>query len=130
MHLAELDLAINAGLKKGSQYSLAWDMVDFRGRMLNIPRTQNEEPIHVPLDATAAAPRVVRNQSHGYRRVLQSVKTSTTVRDAAELLRQNNLMKASLLSHLGQCDLPAGVFWLRQSDTTSHTSQSDAGAAY
>ena len=49
LHAPELDLAINAGLRKGSQYSLTSGMVDFRGRMSNIPRTKNEEPIHVPL---------------------------------------------------------------------------------
>jgi integrase len=54
-HLPELDLAINTGLRKGSQYSLTWDMVDFNGRMLNIPRTENEEPIHVPLNDAAVA---------------------------------------------------------------------------
>jgi hypothetical protein len=40
-HLPELDLAINTGLRKGSQYSLTWEMVDWKGRMLNIPRTKN-----------------------------------------------------------------------------------------
>jgi integrase len=49
LHLPELDLALNSGSRKGSQYSLTWDMVDFRGRMLNIPRTKNDEPIRVPL---------------------------------------------------------------------------------
>jgi integrase len=44
LHIAELDLAINTGLRKGSQYTLTWGMVDFRGRMLNIPRTKNEDP--------------------------------------------------------------------------------------
>ena len=43
LHAPELDLAINAGLRKGSQYSLTSGMVDFRGRMSNIPRTKNEE---------------------------------------------------------------------------------------
>jgi integrase len=62
LHLAELDLGIHTGLRKGSQYSLTWDMVDFSGRMLNIPRTKNEEPIHVPLnDAAVAALRVVHD---------------------------------------------------------------------
>jgi len=28
LHLPELDLAINTGLRKGSQYGLTWDMVD------------------------------------------------------------------------------------------------------
>ena len=40
-HVAELDLAINTGILKGSQYGLTWDMVDWKGRMLNIPRTKN-----------------------------------------------------------------------------------------
>jgi integrase len=73
---AELDLAINTGLRKGSQYALAWDMVDFTGRMLNIPRTKNEEPIHVPLnDAAVAALRVVHERGDGRGRVFQSAKT-------------------------------------------------------
>jgi len=75
-HMSELDLAINTGLRKGSQYGLTWDMVDWRGRMLNIPRTKNEEPIHVPLnDAAVAALRVVHDRGDGRGRVFQSAKT-------------------------------------------------------
>jgi hypothetical protein len=33
-HVPELDLAINTGIRKGSQYGLTWDMVDWKGRML------------------------------------------------------------------------------------------------
>ena len=40
-HVPELDLAINTGMRKSSQYGLTWDMVDSKGRMLNIPRTKN-----------------------------------------------------------------------------------------
>ena len=76
LHLPELDLAINTGLRKGSQYSLTWDMVDFRGRMLNVPRTKNEEPIHVPLnDSAVAALRVAHSRGEGKGRVFQSAKT-------------------------------------------------------
>jgi integrase len=51
-------------------------MVDFKGRMLNIPRTKNEEPIHVPLnDAAEAALRVVHDRGDGRGRVFQSAKT-------------------------------------------------------
>ena len=51
-------------------------MVDFKGRMLNIPRTKNEEPIHVPLnDAAIAALRVVHDRGDGRGRVFQSAKT-------------------------------------------------------
>jgi integrase len=63
-------------LRKGSQYELTWDMVDWKGRMLNIPRTKNEEPIHVPLnDAAVAALRVVHGRGDGRGRVFQSSKT-------------------------------------------------------
>jgi integrase len=41
LHVAELDLAINTGLRKGSMYGLTWEMVDWNGRMLDIPRTKN-----------------------------------------------------------------------------------------
>jgi len=76
LHLAELDIAINTGLRKGSQYSLTWDMVDFRGRMLDIPRTKNEESTHVPLnDAAVAALRVVHDRADRKGRVFQSSKT-------------------------------------------------------
>jgi hypothetical protein len=44
-HLPELDRAINTGLRKGSQYGLTWDMGHWKVRMLNIPRTKNEEPV-------------------------------------------------------------------------------------
>jgi integrase len=51
-------------------------MVDFKGRMLNIPRTKNEEPIHVPLNnAAVAALRVVHTKGGGKRRVFRSTKT-------------------------------------------------------
>ena len=75
-HVPELDLAIDSGMRKGSQYGLTWDMVDFKGRMLNIPRTKNEEPIHVPLnDAAIAALRVVHDRGDGRGRAFHSAKT-------------------------------------------------------
>ncbi len=75
-HVPELDLAINTGIRKGSQYSLTWDMVDFKGRMLNILRTKNEEPLHVPLnDVAIAALKLVHGRGSGRGRVFQSAKT-------------------------------------------------------
>jgi integrase len=75
-HVPEFDLAINSSIRKGSQYGLTWDMVDFKGRMLNIPRTKNEEPIHVPLnDAAIVALRVVHDRGDGRGRVFHSAKT-------------------------------------------------------
>jgi integrase len=75
-HMPEFDLAINTGLRKGSQYGLSWDMVDWKGKMLNIPRTKNEEPNHVPLnDAAVAALRVVHDRGEARGRVFQSART-------------------------------------------------------
>ena len=72
-HVPELDLAINTGMRRGSQYELTWDMVDFKGRMLNIPRTKNEEPIHVPLNDDVALG-VVYDRGDGRGRVFDSAK--------------------------------------------------------
>ena len=82
-HLPELDLAINTGLRKGSQYGLTWDMVDWKARTLNIPRTKNEEPLHVPLNnAALAALKVVFERGDGMGRVFQSIKTGEPLENA------------------------------------------------
>ena len=75
-HIPELDLAINTGLRKGSQYGLTWGMVDWMSRELHIPRTKNEEPLHLPLnDAAIAALKVVFERGDGTGRVFKSDKT-------------------------------------------------------
>ena len=80
MHSPESDLTINTGLREGGQYSLTRDMVDFRGRVLNVPRTKNEEPINVPPnDAAVAALRVAHSRGEGRGRVFQSAKTGESL---------------------------------------------------
>jgi integrase len=75
-HLPELILAINTGVRKGSQYALTWDMVDWKSRELHIPRTKNEEPLHVPLnDVAIAALKTVFESGDGKGRVFKSLKT-------------------------------------------------------
>lgn len=75
-HLPEFDLALQTGLRRGSQYGLTWDMVDLPGRMLHIPRTKNEEPLHIPLnEAAMAALRVARSRSDENGRVFRSERT-------------------------------------------------------
>jgi integrase len=54
-HEPEFDLALNTGLRRGSQYSLDFRMIDWEGRMLHIPRTKNDEPLHVALNQAAMA---------------------------------------------------------------------------
>lgn len=75
-HLPEFELAISTGLRKGSMYALTWAMVDWTGRMLNIPTSKNGEPLHIPLNAVGlAALRSVYQQGDGTGRVFQSAKT-------------------------------------------------------
>ncbi len=75
-HMPELDLALHTGLRQGSQYALTWDMLDCQARMLHIPRTKNEEPLHVPLnEAALAALRVVRVRGNAAGRVFLSQRT-------------------------------------------------------
>jgi integrase len=75
-HLLELDVAINTGLRKGSQYGLTWDMVDWKSRELHIPRTKNEEPLHAPLnDAAISALKTVFESGGGQERVFISART-------------------------------------------------------
>ncbi len=68
--------ALHTGLRKGSQYGLTWDMVNWKTRMLSIPRTKNEEPLHLPLnDSALAALKLVFEGSDRKGRVFKSAKT-------------------------------------------------------
>jgi integrase len=105
-HMPELDLAINTGLRKGSQYGLTWDMVDWNGKMLNIPRTKNEEPIHVPLnDAVVAALRVVHVRDEARGRVFQSTKTGEPLENGRHWFDQA-VMEAEIKKHTFASRLP------------------------
>ena len=51
-------------------------MVNWDACMLHIPRTKNEEPLHVPLNAAEmAALKIVHARSHGSGRVFRSERT-------------------------------------------------------
>ncbi len=54
-HLPELDIALNTGLRRGEQYSLTWDDVNFDTRLLSILDTKNGEMRHIPLNTVAMA---------------------------------------------------------------------------
>jgi|ERR1700722_7636892 len=64
------------GLRKGSMYGLTWSMVDWSGRMLNIPTSKNGEALHIPLNHAAfAALKTVYQRGSETGRVFQSKKT-------------------------------------------------------
>jgi site-specific recombinase XerD len=54
-HEAELDLALNTGLRRSEQYKLTWDCVDFGRRLLTVPCSKNGETRHMPLNDAAIA---------------------------------------------------------------------------
>jgi integrase len=54
-HLAELIFSVNTGLRLSSQYEATWDMIDFERKVIDIPRTKNDQPVHIPLNADALA---------------------------------------------------------------------------
>ena len=57
-------------------YSLTWAMVDWEGRMLNIPTSKNGEALHIPLNnAALAALENVHQRGETIGRVFQSEKT-------------------------------------------------------
>ena len=84
-HMPEFDLALNTGLSKSSQHALTLDMIDWMGRMLNIPRTwtKSKKPQHVPLnDAALAALKAVCGDDNTSGRVFQSAKTGAALENS------------------------------------------------
>lgn len=76
VHELELDFALQTGLRQGSQYQLTWEMVEWDARVLHIPRTKNDEPIHLPLnDAALTVLRKLEKDSKGKERVFISEET-------------------------------------------------------
>jgi integrase len=103
-HLPELDLAINTGIRKGSQYGLTWDMVDWKSRELHIPRTQNEEPLP---DAAISALKAVFKKGNGKGRVFTSSKIGEPLEngrhwfdDAGNLGEAQEFSLARLAAHV------------------------------
>lgn len=65
-HESELDLALNAGLRRSEQYSLTWDCGDFERRQLTVLRSKNGARRHIPLnDTTVAALRTAQTHRNG-----------------------------------------------------------------
>lgn len=67
--MPELDIALNTGLRRGEQYSLTWNDVDFGTKLLAVSQTKNGETRHIPLNTAAltAFDTLYRNSSgEGY----------------------------------------------------------------
>ena len=65
-HLPELDIALHTGLRRGEQYSLTWNDVDFGTKLLAVSQTKNGETRHIPLNrASLSAFAVLHQNSSG-----------------------------------------------------------------
>jgi len=53
-HYAEFIFALNTGLRLSSQYGATYGMIDWKRNVLDVPRTKNAEPVHVPLNSDVA----------------------------------------------------------------------------
>jgi site-specific recombinase XerD len=74
-HIAELDLALNTGLRLGEMYGLTWENVNMQRRFLTIRRPKNGEMRHVPLNIVAvAALSELRKRSDGTGPIIRNLK--------------------------------------------------------
>ena len=54
-HVAEFTFSLNTGLRLGSQYGASYEMIDWTRNVLDVPRTKNDEPVHIPLNSDVLA---------------------------------------------------------------------------
>jgi integrase len=83
-HQAEFIFALNTGLRLSSQYGATYGMIDWTRNVLDVPRTKNDEPVHIPLNSEARKAirslsswqerkgPIFRNQRHQERPVLSN----------------------------------------------------------
>jgi len=78
-HLPELDLALHTGMRRTDMYQrLVWENVDFGLRVATVPRSKNDEAVHVPLnDAAIRALLVFRSRGDGTGRVVRNAVSET-----------------------------------------------------
>lgn len=54
-HVADLDIALNTGMRLSEQYGLTWADVDMEARRVSLKRTKNGSARHIPLNSVALA---------------------------------------------------------------------------
>jgi len=78
-HEPELDLALHTGLRRTDLYQrLVWENVDLSLRVATIPKSKNDEPVHIPLNPSAIrALTVFRTRGDGTGRVVRNLDGET-----------------------------------------------------
>ena len=52
---AEFDLALHTGMRRGEQYQLRWENIDFSNGIITIPRSKHGEARYIQINSTARA---------------------------------------------------------------------------
>jgi len=83
-HEPELVLALHTGLRRTDMYQrLVWENVDLSLRIATIPRSKNDEPVHIPLNPSAMrALAAFKTRGDGTGRVVRNAAGETLVVNA------------------------------------------------
>jgi len=78
-HEPEIDLALHTGLRRTDMYKrLVWENVDRCERVADIPRSKNDEPVHIPLNTDAMrALQIFRSRGDGTGRIVRNALGET-----------------------------------------------------
>lgn len=118
-HLPDFIFALHTGLRLTNQFTATHAMIDWTRNVLDVPRTKNDEPVHIPLNETVLAAirslpswrerkgYLFRNQQHPEKRVLATEHWFTPALKAAgiENFRWHDL-RHSFASWLVQDGVP------------------------
>jgi integrase len=119
-HEPELDLALHTGLRRTDMYQrLVWESVDLSLRVATIPRSKNDEPVHMPLNSSAmCALAAFRSRGDGSGRVVRNASGKTLNVNAhwfPEILRAAKIvnfrwhdLRHTFASRLRQSGAPLG----------------------
>jgi integrase len=87
-HEAEFELALHTGMRRGEQYGLRWQDVDFKQGIITIPRSKNGEVRHIQINSVArAALKTLRQLCNGLGYVCPRFNGPKS-RDAREWFKQ------------------------------------------
>lgn len=54
-HMPEFETGLHTGMRRGEQYGLVWKSIDFRNRVITIPKSKHGQGRHVTMNSRVAA---------------------------------------------------------------------------
>lgn len=119
-HEPEIDLALHTGLRRTDLYQrLVWENVNLSLRVATIPKSKNDEPVHIPLNPSAIrALLVFKTRRDGTGRVVRNLDGETlkvnahwfpaAIRAAGIKDFRWHDLRHTYASRLRQCGVPLG----------------------